>query len=277
MTQSRDVVVVTALFDIERQRYDRSTHPLTLRSMDDYYGAFRTTLRLNAPMVVYTEEKSRGFVERHRPRGLHTEIVVRKLEELFYHRYRDAIAAIIESPGFRSVCDGPERIEYVLPEYNVIGFSKFEWMRDAVERNPFASSYFMWLDAGASRFFQDVDIDRPWPGREARKTLLRDDRLLIQTMEFIDRVGPGDFERLFGSCPNWIMGTLFGGRRDVILRMADDMRELFFEALRRGTFNTEQTAILLCYARNMGMFRCHPNPHWRTGARWLELFKVLAA
>lgn len=42
----------------------------------------------------------------------------------------------------------PQRVERRIPEYNMIMFSKLEWLHDAITRDPFHSKYFFWIDGG---------------------------------------------------------------------------------------------------------------------------------
>jgi hypothetical protein len=40
-----------------------------------------------------------------------------------------------------------------MPEYNLIQYSKFGWLEEAIQENPFDTSSFFWIDMGISRFF----------------------------------------------------------------------------------------------------------------------------
>ena len=55
--------------------------------------------------------------------------------------------------------------------YSIIQYSKFEWLKTAIEENPFNSDFFFWLDAGGSRFFEDYDLNQDYPSPNAVEAL----------------------------------------------------------------------------------------------------------
>ena len=55
----------------------------------------------------------------------------------------------------------PARIECKHAMYSIIQYSKFPWVKKAIELNPHDSDYFFWLDAGGSRLFDGFDISEP--------------------------------------------------------------------------------------------------------------------
>ena len=149
--------IVTALFDIKRESIEDG------RTMDQYLIWFKETLKMNCPMVIFIEKQFEDFVHLHRPREYQTHIIVQTLRDVFYFKYRDDIDEIIHSESYRKRISHPNRIECNLAEYNVIQYSKFDWLKRTIDLNPFASTYFFWMDAGCSRFFLDTNISRRWP------------------------------------------------------------------------------------------------------------------
>ena len=149
------VTLVTAFFDIGREKNGDG------RSIDDYKKWIKTTLQLNCNMYIVTEEKFRDFFVQNRPSHLPTKIHIMPFVDSHYYRYYDQMTRIIQSDDYRSKIAHPRRVECVLPEYNVIQYSKFHYLEMAISDNPFHSTHFFWLDAGVSRFFMDVDITRP--------------------------------------------------------------------------------------------------------------------
>ena len=57
----------------------------------------------------------------------------------------------------------PERIECKHAMYSIIQYSKFPWVKEAIEMNPHKSTYFFWLDAGGSRFYEGYDLNKEYP------------------------------------------------------------------------------------------------------------------
>lgn len=43
------------------------------------------------------------------------------------------------------------QLDWKLPTYAPLSFSKFQWLSEVAQHNPFDSEYFFWMDAGAFR------------------------------------------------------------------------------------------------------------------------------
>ena len=67
-----DVTIVSALFNIERERMDG-------RDWDEYLKWFDVTLQLKCPMVLFITEDIKELVEEKR-KGLPTEIIVQSVD-----------------------------------------------------------------------------------------------------------------------------------------------------------------------------------------------------
>ena len=107
--------VVTALFDIERGRFDG-------RDLASYLHWFRATLALPVPMVVFTPPGPLAdFVLLQRASQLfRTRVVTTELADLPYAQYRGRIAALQASARFLANVRELHRVECRLPDYVVI-------------------------------------------------------------------------------------------------------------------------------------------------------------
>ena len=149
-------LIITSLFDIQRDTKGDG------RTINDYLLWFSKTLKLNCDMVIYTEEKFEDFVKENRKNtSSKTYIKIQKLDDQYLQKIKD-----------------PKRIECYLPEYNVIQYSKFGWLKNSSDELTNYDFYF-WMDAGCSRFFDNVNINLKWPN----ESLLPTDKLTIQCNE----------------------------------------------------------------------------------------------
>ena len=150
--------IVTALYDINRDKKGDG------RTFDEYLTWFKGTLKVKSPMVIFVDESLKEFVEENR-KGLPTKIITEPLEEVPYYHLNDRIQEVMDDDNYKSKIGAPDRVECKLSLYNVIIYSKFLWVKRVIEDNPFDSEYFMWMDAGLSRFFEshDVDVRNPYP------------------------------------------------------------------------------------------------------------------
>ena len=167
---------------------------------------------------------------------------------------------ILESDAFKQRIAYPKRVECVLPEYNVIQYSKFGWLEEAMRLNPFHTEHFFWMDAGISRFFLDVDVSLPYP------RMIPSDKFIIQKRFDLDT-----FSMDIWKADNVLKGTMFGGHRDSVLAVSTKVEEMFRSMLLQENVNNEQIALAMVYHANKDLFFIvdDSNVH-------LQLFKYLS-
>ena len=151
------VTIVTAFFDINREKKGDG------RSINEYLEWIKKTLQLNCNMFIITESKFIDFMKEHRPKNYKTYIKEDTLENAQYYKYLGRMNEILESNEYKEKIAYPNRVECKLPEYNIIQYSKFGWLKEAIKKNPFNSEYFFWMDAGISRFFFGYRYKRALP------------------------------------------------------------------------------------------------------------------
>ena len=273
--------IITALFDIQRHKHE--SNPNALKTIDDYYKSFKITLQLNCPMIIYTEEKTKQFILDNRPKHYETKIIIQKLEEIPYYHYRDKMLEIINLDNYKSKIKNPNRIECNLPEYCIIQYSKFEWLRDAIEKDHLMSDYYFWMDAGCSRFFLDVDISSPFPGPKTVDLLkkLNDNNngvFLIQGRHGLTHISTYfntiNIENLIWDSVNMLVGTLFGGSSERLLVIADEIRKIFEQdMLDINCVNNEQIALGMLFLRKKKLFNVFESTNQSVH---LPIFKLMS-
>lgn len=240
----KNVRIVTALFDIKRHENGDG------RKIEEYLIWFQRTLMLRCNMTIYTEERFKSFVEENRKNNdYETEIIIQKLEEIPFYKWRDGIEDIINSEEYNSKMHLPNRIECYLPEYNVIQYSKFGWLLDSSNINN--DEYFFWMDAGCSRFFGEFNLDDSWPNLNK----LDIDKITIQ--------GNGNYVRSFDKMiPDeyvWdsncmLVGTLFGGGKEIVKKLHDDINEIFLRYYKTRCVNNEQILLAVLLKEKKELF-----------------------
>lgn len=242
-------VVVTALFDIGREKFGDG------RSTDQYLSWFEKTLKLNSRMVVYTEEKFKSFIEERRD-PKHTKIKIQNLEEIPMYKHREKIGQILRDPVYLSKIKDNSRIECRLDLYNVIQYSKFGWIQEEI-REGTNSDFYFWMDAGCSRFFSDADLSQDWPNLKK----IDPDKFIIQGNINTSQIYPSmDIEKYKWDNNCILVGTLFGGKGDVVSRVSDLIIKIFEEEmLEKGIVNNEQIALAIIFKRNPELFSAYIN------------------
>lgn len=256
------VKVITALFDIGREKLGDG------RTMDQYLNWFEKTLSLKVPMVIYTEEKFRKFVEERRDLEF-TKIVIQKLEEISMYKHRNRINEIIKNPDYLSKIRDNSRIECNLDLYNVIQYSKFGWLEEEILQGDDSDFYF-WMDAGCSRFFGDFDLSLNWPNLEN----LEGNKFIIQGNVNTSLIYPSmDIENYKWDNNCILVGTLFGGRGNIVRKVSiESIKILEEEMLNTGMVNNEQIALAILSKRSPDLFNVYIN----LSGGHLPLFKHLS-
>jgi len=247
---SEPITIVTALYDINREGDGDG------RKFQEYLSWFKETLKVKKPMVIFVDESLVSFVEENR-KDLPTKIIKQPLEEIPYYSLTPDIDNILKSDEFKSKIGSPERVECKLAIYNSIIYSKFQWVKRIISENPFESEIFMWMDAGLSRFFHEINLD--YPSRDAIETLINfKNKVIIQTSMsyYSDLVYLNEYtEEHLWDARTWVMAGLWCGGKDILLEFCDLIDDVLRnKMISKGLINNEQSAMAYVYKNNPDMF-----------------------
>jgi hypothetical protein len=155
--------------------------------------------------------------------------------------------SISESDEYKKRIAYPDRVECVLPEYNIIQYSKFHFLKLAFEINPFQSDNFFWLDAGASRFFDNMDISKSFPSETGIQIINQSkDKFICQCRADMDYYLFDD--EFLWKADNMIYGGMFGGTKKVIDFIFFHLDGVFLNImLKQGNMNNEQLALTIIF------------------------------
>lgn len=260
--------IVSAFFDINRDKNGDG------RSIEEYKEWIKLTLQLNCNLFIITEEKFKDFFLTYRPKSLmsKTHIHIIDFKESFYYKYYNNIKQILESDYYKNKIKDPNRVECKMPEYNIIQYSKFYYLKVAIELNIFKTDYFLWADAGISRFFLDVNLNIEYPSKNGLSVLKSNhDKFIIQNRFDIDYYNIDD--SFIWKSDNLLYGTMFGGTSYIINIISELINNIFInQMLANNNVNNEQLALALVYNSNKHLFNLVNNCTYNH----LILFKYLA-
>lgn len=259
-----NTTVVTALYDIGREKYDG-------RKLSDYLNWFSKTLELNVPMVIFCQKGLGAWVADQRKKYSQTSVIETQIDELPYYDQHDKINDILNDTKYQERITDPNRIECKLPLYNIIQYSKFEWLRKVSVFNPFNSKYFFWMDAGCSRFFDNIDITKPWP---ANYKMLHSGQLNIQgnsnTMKYVLNWTSDSKYITDSNCI--LVGTLFGGVASICQEIASRVYHEYYDWSKYDLVNNEQIILGILYHKYPELF----NTFIKLDGTHLPFFKELS-
>ena len=249
--------IVTAFFDISRETKGDG------RRLEEYMEWINRTLQLNCHLYIITESRFIDFMKAARPVKYHHKTVFKAdtLENAMYYKYLPRMREIMESPEYKSRVMHPDRVECKLPEYNVIQYSKFGWLCDAIQENPFETEYFFWMDIGISRFFENMDLLVEYPRTHIiQKLLLPEykDKFIIQQRHDLQQF-PIDNNFIWRS-DNLLKGTIFGGSTQSINNISEKLVKVFHNVmLDNNCVNNEQLGLAIVWNNNKELFHLIPD------------------
>ena len=261
------VTVVSALFDIER---------VDGRPWEEYLKWFDEFLKLRVPMILYVSEDVAEFIGERRNKFL-TDIVVQTVDQIPYYHLKDEIQDILDSDEYKENISDPDRIECKQAMYSVIQYSKFPWLKLAVEDNPHDSDYFFWLDAGGSRFFGLYDLKQDYPSKEAVESLeeMGESFLVQMNTEYYPDLSDAeelDLDYLYDN-RSYVLGSMFGGHKNTVPKVCDLVENIFInEMINKKNVNNEQIALGYLIKKHSDDFAIYS----RTNGKHLALFEELA-
>mgnify|MGYP001295174718 FL=1 len=249
--------LVTALYDINRENDGDG------RKFSEYLSWFKETLKIPTSMVVYVDPSLVDFVSESR-KGLPTKIISQKLEEVPYYFLKNNIENIINSSEYKERISDPKRLECTNSLYSIIIFSKFQWVKRAIEEDHFNSDVFLWLDAGLSRLFYEVPLTNLYPSVNALGAFKSNkDTAIIQTSMsyYPDLVNAnGCSEEYFWDNRSWVMAGLWGGYKEPMIKFCNLIDETFqHKMIGNGIVNNEQIAMAYVYKNNPELFLAFEN------------------
>ncbi len=237
MKVNKKITFVTALYDIDRERSGDG------RRFEDYLNWIDKTLSVDVNFIVFTESKVVPFI----PKKSNIRLIETKIEDipLFYLKHK--IDSILTNETYKSNIQDPQRIECKLSLYNIIQYSKFEWLKKSIVENYFKSDYFFWIDAGCSRFFDGIKNSFPNESKMPEKFLIQGN---INTSKIIIN----DEYKWRSDCV--LVGGFFGGPNKFVIEVSEKIIDyLHKEMINKNIINNEQIALALVCSRYPELFK----------------------
>jgi hypothetical protein len=232
--------IVTALFDIKRDTKGDG------RTLDDYLIWFAKTLQLKCDMTIFIESKFENFVKEIRSQiNNNTDIIIQSLDEIPFYNWVNKIEKIINSDYYKSNMKDINRIECYLPEYNLIQYSKFGWLRHAKEKHVDVE-YFFWMDAGYSRFFDSFDMKNEWPNSEKS---FGENLTILGNYNYVLNFQNMEPSKYMWDNNTMLNGGLFSIHKSLIDFVNNEIEKIFSEMTELKCVNNEQFAIAILAKR----------------------------
>lgn len=237
-------VIVTALFDIGRDKWD---------CFDQSYGGYidwmERLLSFDCNMVIYTDANLCDSIIARRIKYdtdlTKTIVIVKPLEEhKAYQLFYDNLNTLMQSEAFK------KKIAFNVPEmtkplYNIIMFNKAYFLQDCAKENYFDADLLIWMDAACYR--EEIrDYNRPWPNLDKINQLANKITFFSHHLEF------SIFNRQdhLLSQMRIIQGGCFFVPKHLIDRLSNAVTYHVMDSINRGYIGSDEKIFDLCYLDN---------------------------
>ena len=219
--------IVTGYFQLDRAK----------ASHDNYREWMSNMLSIQTPMVIFCDERSYTTIhELRKGKTEQTRIIITQWTDFFCYRYMHYFKEHL-------LLDN-ERNRGHSVELYMIWSEKSNFLKRAVELNPFSSDFFLWVDIGCFRKPNREFLQ--WPNVEKIKCLPRDKILLLSVYPFTPReLNVSELRHLPSfQFTNRIGAPIFGGFKDTILIWHQRYYEMLEHFISIGRFIGKDQSIM---------------------------------
>ena len=255
-----EITLVTALVNIGREQIDG-------RSFQDYVNWFLQTIQIPAPMVVYAEPILKEIVLQIR-KELPTKFIPTSYAQMPLAWSTSLVQSILENPDFKKKMKKPQDLTNRCSGYPIVTNSKFPWLWNVIQENPFQTDLIFWIDGGISRFWKGTNPVLSCPHPNLVKLLQEKKKIYAQIGGFQESIIHNAFqglrlpeEDILGANPSYIMGGFFGGTLDCMKQLCEESMILYIrEMIQKQRIDHDQAALFWFFQNHLDKFLFLP-PH----------------
>lgn len=226
-----DCTLTTACFDLTK--YNNYS-----RSLIDSINNMRTLLEVPCYLVIYTDENCINIIKEIRDSfNLNhlTKYIVTKIEQLYFYKYNNIIKSNREKYF-------PTRDDRTCSESHLICSSKFQFVLETIQTNPFNTTKFGWIDSNLNQNFSKIC---EYYKKDLLLTVLHNsypDKFHLQILNVTDKkYKEVENKREYYERYRWVVcGCLFITNIDIGLKILKRLNEIFEETTTNGYGHGEE-------------------------------------
>lgn len=246
----RRVTLITAYYDLQRE--DRNKWGVFVRPSLFYFNNAESLFQVPNPIVIFCDDenefKIRVLAKKYKSESDY-KIIVIPFKSLDYYKFYDRIKEIVKTKTRHEP-------EFKIPEYNILMYSKTEFVLRVAKENYFDSKYFQWIDFGIhpNMLTQNLLHKHIFDPR-----LYKHGKLRCVTFK---QTQPNDIKEFYASHQPTCAGTVFGGDKDAIMSMSDKFMHHVIQMLDMNEVNSDQHILFMLIQ--------HHDPIYANG--WTDMF-----
>jgi len=232
--------IVTGFIDLNE--YDPTKRPST-KSREFYQKNAERLLKLPHNKIVFLEQKSidtyKQFV------CSNTTIIPFEKEDLFFWKYREEILQCT-LPAHRQ----PDKDTH---DYMMVQLQKTDWVKRAIELNPYGSSQFIWMDMGLFWVVKDESVF---------ETAVRHAVSKVYNKVRIAGAWNLNFPVIIYDRVAWyFLGGIFGGSSQELLQFDESVKASVMKIMRQGHWVWEVNAWVCAFLEHRDLFSTYIADH----------------
>ena len=241
------------------------------RSIEKYieYGKKLIALPINKVIFMERAIHAAHFSDENRE---NTTFIFIEKKDLYLYQYAEQIT---------DFCPNTDNCQKDTLEYMFVQCNKTEWIREAIERNPYGSkgpkepsNNFVWIDFGIWHMIRDDQVFMDSCMKIAKEPFSSfSSKGTVGSLGPLGPLGPSniriacgnsqsDFTNLHKTISWFFLGSIFGGDRDSLLKFANSVKNKCIETIQEyKTIMWEINVWQMVYADDPSLFLCYKANH----------------
>lgn len=219
--------IVTGYFQLERSK---ASHEI-------YRGWMQNMLAIKNPMIIFCDSQNIEMIRELRKENIeNTRIIETKWDDFYSHRY---INNFIQHQQLDAEVSKGHNVYLYM-----VWAEKSNFLKRAIEMNPFSTDYFLWVDIGCFRRPNTQYLRWPSPARISE--IPHNKVLLLSVYPFTtEEVGASSVEDLPSfQFTNRIGAPIFGGGKEILLEWHKKYYGMLENFIRMGRFIGKDQSIM---------------------------------
>ena len=235
--------IVTMFYDIKKRETPKFKNNREITEYLDLSKQF--ILSLPYPLIIFIDEKDNDdiyqyiYSQRSNFKEI-TNIITLNLEDTYYFKY---INNLIDLQKKFNIINGI--IEHETPLYIILNNNKFDFIENAINKNPFHSTHFIWMDFGINHVAKDTDEIHKWILNIPNKIK----QLCINP--YIENVNEKDF---FQYIYHHTAGGLFSGSSQNMLTYCELFKNKTEQIYKEDWYQIDEAVMTMVQRENTDLF-----------------------
>ena len=217
------------------------------KPLEKYFENGEKLININIPKIIFIEKK---FLNKFKMfENTHTIFIPFEKKELFLFNYINKLSDI-QLPCVIHL--KKDTLEYFSVQLN-----KTEWIKKAIEINPYKTSQFIWIDFGINHIIKNSEI--------LKEVVLNCQKKIYNKVR-IASIWDLDYtvtlESQIKNKPFWFFaGGVFGGNKNKLIEFANKVKIKIEEIIKKKYIMWEVNVWYLVYKENKDLFDCYKSDH----------------